>query len=236
MKITKYLILAILSIGLLILISACNNERHIDEISTTEYSSEHIEQNLDIGGADEQMSSPFDGYKYRAIYYDVPAPFADLVDEDAYWDWLENETPYRKYPRDNIEEMAMVAFVKRFNISRQDFDKANEKYKQILLEYGGMAFMNPAEEDPYYDRDKETHEVYNADIIYTFDNELINAYYLYVDPYEDESSTVGDGVLDVPNDETTSEPVSETAPAEVEIPTETSTAKESTTTEETTAN
>lgn len=145
--------------------------------------------NSNAGGVPEERKSLYDEYKYRALYYSVPDPFINLVDRDAFWNWFENETPYRQYPLEDVEEMAIVAFIKEFDISREDFDKANEKHKQILLEYGGMAVMNPGADDPYYDRDIESHEIFNADIIYTFDNEIINAYYLYVDPYENESST-----------------------------------------------
>ena len=156
-------------------------------IDTTEPKSTDFADN-DSGGLGEEYSSLYDDYKYRSIYYSIAAPFVDLVDEDTYWDWLKNETPYRKFPMGDVNEMAMVAFIKRFNISREDFDKANKKHKEILLEYGGIAIMNPAADDPYYDRNIECKEVYNADIIYTFDNELINSYYLYVDPYAEEAS------------------------------------------------
>ncbi|MBQ8027052.1 MAG: hypothetical protein IJ261_02925, partial [Clostridia bacterium] len=68
------------------------------------------------------------------------------------------------------------------------------KQKQILMEYGGITVMNPAEENPYYDRNLEAREIYNADIIYTFDNEIINNYYLYVDPYGEEDSSAGEPI------------------------------------------
>lgn len=219
----------------LLCFTACeadNNEtttsENVNERQTESSSVENVDKN--VGGTNDDTETPYDDYKYRAIYYSVSAPFVELVDENAFWDWY-NNSPYRQYPLD-VEEMAIVAFVKKFNISREDFDKANEKDKEILLKYSDEVVVNPAEEDPYYDRALESKEIYNADIIYTFDNEIINAYYLYVDPYEDESSTVGDGVLDVPNGETTAEPVSETAPAEIEtdITDETSTIEENATT------
>ena len=74
-----------------------------------------------------------------------------------------------------------------FNISREDFDKANHKlalsFSQELQE---APMMNPKD---YLNQ--EIYEVYNADIIYTFDDEIINDYYLsreypfcYQDEYE----------------------------------------------------
>ena len=181
----------------------------------------------DIGGMPETFKSLYDEYKYRSTYYSIPYSFVELVGKEVFWDWF-RETPYRVYPLD-VDEMAMVAFIKKFNISREEFDKANKKREQTLMETRGFTVMNPAKDDPYYDRNVENCELYDGDLIYTFDNEIINAYYLYVDPYEDEGSTVGDGVLDVPNDETTAEPVSETAPAEIETDI-TETAEENTTT------
>ncbi len=205
----KKLFASVLSISILLCFAACKHNYTQNpneaENSTAQSTQEFVEPNsrtdvtksnefstqndLDVGGTDDEFNSPFDDYKYRAIYYSVSEPFAQLVDKDVYWDWLENETPYRTFPLENIEEMAMVAFIKKFNISRADFDKANEEHKRLLLEYGGIAIMNPAEEDPYYDRGIECREIYNADIIYTFDNELINSYYLYVDPYAEEASS-----------------------------------------------
>ena len=143
----------------------------------------------DTGGFEEEFESLFDDYKYRYIYYSVYAPFVEIVGEEDYYNWLYTEYETVEFSERN--EMAMVAFIKKFNISREDFDKANEKSKTILSDYGMPPIMNPASDDPYYDRDIECREVYNADIIYTFDNELINSYYLYVDPYAEESSAEG---------------------------------------------
>ena len=208
----KKLFASVLSISILLCFAACTHNDtpnpNQPANSTSQSTEKTVEQNIQadvtksneistqnglpdsyVGGTDDEFNSPFDDYKYRAIYYSISEPFAQLVDKDVYWDWLDNETPYRTFPLENIEEMAMVAFIKKFNISREDFDKANEEHKRLLLEYGGIAIMNPAEEDPYYDRDIECREIYNADIIYTFDNELINSYYLYVDPYAEETSS-----------------------------------------------
>lgn len=190
MRINK-LFFAVLLMVITVVLSSCADYSNDDEntqITTADVSNDIVETlkpAADVEAGDE-YDSPYDDYKYRAIYYSISAPFVDLVDEDVYWNWLKNETPYKKYPLDNVEEMAIVAFIKKFNISREDFDKANEKYRQILLNYGGVAVVNPAEDNPFYDRNIECSEIYNADIIYTFDNEIINSYYLYVDPYEKE--------------------------------------------------
>lgn len=160
---------------------ACGNTQNENETTTESTQAEETTtQRI-------KTESLYDEYKYRSTYYFIPYSFVELVGEEVFWEWYD-KTPYRVYPL-NVEEMAMVAFIKKFNISREDFDKANEKRRQTLMEWGGVTVINPAKDDPYYDRDIENCELYDGDLIYTFDNELINAYYLYVDPYEDESST-----------------------------------------------
>ena len=60
--------------------------------------------------------------------------------------------------------MVLVTLIKHCNISRQDFDKA---VKQLVEQYATSGL----------DMTTEDYEIPNADIIYTFDNEIINAYY-----------------------------------------------------------
>lgn len=121
--------------------------------------------------------------KYRVRYYTLPAPFVDLVGEEECYQWRLNQP----YPNDT-NVMMMVNFVQDFNISREDFDKANLEFARRIKELlDGVPVMNPQDY-----ANQEDDEIYNADIIYTFDNELINEYYLshdypylYVDEYEE---------------------------------------------------
>ena len=62
------------------------------------------------------------------------------------------------------QEMALVTLVKHCNISKQDFNKAVDEYIKMCASAG-------------FDMAEEQFEIPNADIIYTFDNEIINAYY-----------------------------------------------------------
>ena len=64
------------------------------------------------------------------------------------------------------EEMLLVSFVKRYDITREEFDSAVEKFIAHNEEMG-------------CDMTGEEYEVPNGDIIYTFDNEIINHYYRY---------------------------------------------------------
>jgi len=59
-------------------------------------------------------------------------------------------------------EMAMVTFIRFFDIDRETFDRLNAEWENFLIEMG---------DDP------EPQELFNADIIFTFDNDIINEYY-----------------------------------------------------------
>ncbi len=90
----------------------------------------------------------------------------------------------------DTNKMVMKEFLDHYNISREDFDKANLKWaKMIKNEFGGLPAMDPKDY-----ANQETDEVFNGDIIYTFDDEIINNYYMghedefypfwYMDEYE----------------------------------------------------
>lgn len=140
------------------------NEGTIEEFKTTAVLNE-ITPETDAGGASISTR------KYRVNYYDVPYQFVLLVGEDAFWEWDEtrdNEDP------DETNVMVMKTFIEYFNITREEFDKANLEWtKTILYDMGGKPVMNPKDF-----ANQETDESYNADIIYTFDDEVINNYYL----------------------------------------------------------
>ena len=76
--------------------------------------------------------------------------------------------------------MLMVTFIKHFNISRDEFDKANAENANVYIDLGKNPIFPPyiyPEESKDYLYDNEAYEIYNADIIYTFDNNIINEYY-----------------------------------------------------------
>lgn len=107
--------------------------------------------------------------KYRQIYYEGPTFLIDLVGREAYGEWKSKVmTPDEE---NNIEptEMYIVSFIKYFEIPKDVFVRECEDkrlYTQMVHdEYG-------------YDITKESYEIPNADILYTFDNEIINNYYL----------------------------------------------------------
>ena len=104
---------------------------------------------------------------YRAAYYCLIGELSNLVKDEDENQWY-NEF-WQKNDWKEPTEMLTVAFVKHFNISRKDFDAAVEESRKAneKLDRKGNIDMND-----------EMYELPNADIIYTFDNDIINTYYL----------------------------------------------------------
>lgn len=100
----------------------------------------------------------FDSGIYREIYSVIPSQFIRLVDSEEYEKWKKSVS--------FSGGMAMLQFVEHFGISREEFDIANEDYKAYISE------MKMSAENP------QKAEVFNADIIYTFNREEIDHYYL----------------------------------------------------------
>jgi hypothetical protein len=99
--------------------------------------------------------------EYRFVYYTVPGCITELVaDQEAKAAWFE-QNGSSSAP---ATRMLMAAFVKDFNIPKEEFIRVFEEEKRISIKNG---------DDIYY----EMTELPNADIIYTFDNEIINYYY-----------------------------------------------------------
>lgn len=112
--------------------------------------------------------------KYRNNYYQIPTFFAEIIDSDIFMTW-EKEYYSNNYA-DDSNEMVMLAYVKEFNISKEDFEKANLEYARFIDETYSHICLDPQDY-----ADQEMQEIYNSDIIYTFDNKLINKYYLGID-------------------------------------------------------
>lgn len=115
-----------------------------------------------------QGGAVIEARKYRVRYYSIPGPFADLVGRDICREWELKYTYNVGLP----ESMLMVNFVKTFNISKEDFEKANLQLAKALGKNNKL-MMNPLDYT-----NQEIYEIFNADIIYTFDDEIINEYYL----------------------------------------------------------
>ncbi len=138
-------------------------------VKSTDITAESKENNGGSGGA--VLTVP----KYRTCFYSVPAPFVELVGTDTWYEWM-NTIDHTQ----NTEKMVMVQFVQHFNISREQFDKANLEFAKIIRDkMSGYPCMNPKDYG-----NQITDEIFNADIIFTFDDEIIRDYYLSPDyPY-----------------------------------------------------
>lgn len=105
---------------------------------------------------------------YRDIYYRAPSFLIDLVDRAEYDEWYNKVVQPDKENNTEPKEMYTVSFVKYFHITKEDFEQACERKKQ---------WFEKLRDENGDDISDELHEIHNADIIYTFDNEIINNYY-----------------------------------------------------------
>jgi len=94
--------------------------------------------------------------KYRSIYFGFSGTIGDLGE-------------FVPIHGDKTDEMEMANYVRYNNIRKEDFIAAVQKDYELCLWRG---------EDIY----DEGAELPNPDIIYTFDNEIINAYYRRENP------------------------------------------------------
>ena len=93
--------------------------------------------------------------QFRMIFYTVSAEFVDLVgNRDITGPWFDN------VGEDYLYEMTLANFVEYFNIPKEDFIRVVEQ-KQSVMILG----------------DSEWDELPNADIIYTFDMDIIRYFY-----------------------------------------------------------
>ena len=140
-------------------------------ISTTStLSNQQITNNeSDVGGGVLRV------YKYRDMFYGVPVSFVNLVGKETYFQWEETIDA-----TSTAETMVMSQFVQHFGITREQFDKANLEWaKGIRDNLHGVPCINPKDY-----ANQMTDEVFNADIIFSFDDDLIREYYLSPDyPY-----------------------------------------------------
>ncbi|HZK34822.1 MAG TPA: hypothetical protein VFD33_05900 [Bacillota bacterium] len=107
--------------------------------------------------------------KYRTTYYNIWGAFTVGMLSEEQWevfdDWFLDTVREFNHEKDQTE-MLLVSLIKHFDVTREQFDSAVEHYVEQCTEDG-------------WDMKYEEYEVPNGDIIYTFDNEIINEYYRY---------------------------------------------------------
>ena len=100
--------------------------------------------------------------RHRPLFYNMPAPFVNLVGRETFIEW--------RHARCQIErenESIAVSFVRYFNISREDFERANEEMRQIWTR------------GHYFAEHSSRHELYPVDLIFSMDNEAISNFFLW---------------------------------------------------------
>lgn len=183
-KVIYWVLSIIICFSAVCLISACDKETKenititnsslttkSNLISTTNKVSNQPTANKesDIGGGVMKV------YKYRDMFYGVPVSFVNLVGKETFFEWHDTIDA-----TSTAETMVMSQFIQHFGITREQFDKANLEWaKGIRDNLYGIPCINPKDY-----ANQMTDEVFNGDIIFTFDDELIREYYLSPDyPY-----------------------------------------------------
>lgn len=112
-----------------------------------------------------QAKSLFNSGVYREIYSVIPSHFAWLVDSAEYEKWEKTVKA--------SDGMAMVQFVECFGITREEFDSANEAYAAYI----NSTFGHPIIGKPSSEAEEKL-EIFDGEVIYSFDKQRINEYYL----------------------------------------------------------
>ena len=142
------------------------------ESSTVDYGSPVLtppEKIIQIEENDIQEVLPYER-QYRYIYYRFDSIYYGLVDWDEankFADEFLEQNPFEI----EISEMFLVTFIKRFDIPKEEFERA------LTLDWNrGGEYM--------FDMAAEENEMPNPDILYTFNNDIIHAYYRRKSPIE----------------------------------------------------
>ena len=168
----KVLIIILLVYICLNVFSGCKEMHRENMPDKSQYSRTNISKTQEVVFVTENNNEPDissdkqgEGYgggiitvqKYRSCYYSIPAPFVELVGRNIYYEWI-NSVDYTE----SAEKMVMLQFVQYFDISREQFDKANYKIAKIILDdLDGRPCLNPKD---YANQISD--EIYNADIIF----------------------------------------------------------------------
>ncbi|MBQ2846705.1 MAG: hypothetical protein IJE74_00415 [Clostridia bacterium] len=114
--------------------------------------------------ADEYTQCIFSANDFRSIYSAIPQSFINLVNYEDFVAWSASV--------ESGNGMAIVQFVEHFGISKEDFDNANRSYARIIYSHYGELPLYRAVE-----KTNELYEIYNTELIYSFDREAIDEYY-----------------------------------------------------------
>jgi len=100
--------------------------------------------------------------RFRPIFYNLPGPFVHLVGPEVYHSWHSARST-----EEHENENVAVSFIKYFDISREDFERANREWEQSIINWGDTP------------NDRSRNELYLVDLIFTFDNKTINNFFAW---------------------------------------------------------
>ncbi len=108
-------------------------------------------------------SSSYSLNGFRPAYYAIPSAFSSLVNGEEFGIWRNSVSAENG--------MLIAQFVEYFKISKEDFEKANSVYAaELEALYGEAPTVSP-------ERGSEHLEIFNSDIVYSFDRTVIDGYY-----------------------------------------------------------
>lgn len=118
---------------------------------------------------DSEVAPGTEKRKHRAVYYWLWGEFMELIPPER------SEEVYGKFrsiPKDadgDYTQCIYLVLIQALDLPKEEFEKAVEKKRQAWIENGyikeGQTVVS------------EWYELPNADVLYTFDNDLINYYY-----------------------------------------------------------
>ena len=155
---------------LITLLSGCaNNDIHNSqtEIANLTSNAESGYETVDVHDTelyyewDYGGDGGYDHGRFRINFFSLPAAFVDLVGSETYQAWW-----FSRCVEERENESVAVSFIRYFNISRADFERANEERRQFLLTHGLSAEVHC-----------QSAELFPVDLIFTFDNEKINEFF-----------------------------------------------------------
>jgi hypothetical protein len=158
----------------MVLLSACFDDPIVPtttttiSVTTTEEPTDVTLPTFDPKKIELFPPDKWDGFRptYRYIYYRLDGFVQSLaLSEDEANKWFKDYDSRQDFYSNTQNEMLIVTFVKHFNIQKDIFEEALKKYVKISLENNWEINTN------------EENELPNPDIIYTFDNDIINEYY-----------------------------------------------------------
>ena len=113
-----------------------------------------------LHSSDVDIATPM---QFRIAFYTISADIMRLVEDvDEMWEWLDN------MGHDGYQTMTLMRFVEHFNISREEFDTVVDRMREGLEDMAARGRINI---------NSELFELPNADIIFTFDNDIVRYFY-----------------------------------------------------------